>query len=285
MTKQEPSLVLVTVLLLFMSTEARVAAVLGGSGAVGKELVRHLVSRPGQWASIVVLNRRPVADLNTLPRVSEQIVSMDSEAKLESETERILKEANVDAVFNTMGVGAPSKAKEEELRRVDLALPAAFARGAKAAGASHFGLLTAVGADASAKPGGFMGFFKTSAGGGLYKHLKGSLEDTVKGLQFGSASTFRPAALIGTPNTPGAVAAVTPFFDRIVPAMYQSSQINTLAAAMVFDAESKLKLHGGDAPASAFAVFEGAELQGTYAGLPFEHGAARMGAMAKGEEL
>ena len=123
---------------------------------MGKELVRHLVSHPGQWASIVVLNRRPVADLNTLPRVSEQIVSMDSEAKLESETERILKEANVDAVFNTMGVGAPSKAKEEELRRVDLALPAAFARGAKAAGASHFGLLTAVGADASAKPGGVL---------------------------------------------------------------------------------------------------------------------------------
>ena len=118
------------------SDAARVAAVLGGSGAVGTELVKHLSARPEYWSKVVLLNRRSTA-LAGLPRVEEHVVEMAD--SLAASTERILRDANVEggAVFITMGVGKPSTVSEADLRRVDVELPSAFAGGAKAAGAAH----------------------------------------------------------------------------------------------------------------------------------------------------
>ena len=215
------------------------AAVLGATGAVGKEVVRHLSARP-LWGRIIVLNRREV-EYDADSKVEQHVVEMD-EAPLHAATARILgANAGTDAVFVTMGVGAASKVDEATLRKVDVALPGAFFAGAKAAGARHASLLTAVGADAGANPGsGWFFMPKTAAGGPLYNHLKGTIEQRAAQLQFASASAFRPAALIGTPHTPKAVAWVSPVFDRILPAKYKSSNINTLAAGMVFDAEQRL---------------------------------------------
>ena len=50
-----------------------------------------------------------------------------------------------------MGVGAPSKGTEAELRRVDLELPTAFFESAKGAGVQHASVLTAVGANKDAR--------------------------------------------------------------------------------------------------------------------------------------
>ena len=260
------------------------AAVLGATGAVGKEVVRHLSARPS-WTRIIVLNRREVEYADS--KVEQHVVKMD-EATLEADTARILGNAGADAVFNTMGVGAASKADEATLRKVDVGLPSAFFKGAKAAGVRHASLLTAVGADASANPdSGWFFVPKTAAGGPLYNHLKGVIEQRTATLNFASSSAFRPAALIGTPHTPKFIALVSPVFDRIVPAKYKSSNINTLAAAMVHDAETKLgalddaaAVGAGDGtvaganafPADAHTIFEGANLHELYARVPFQHG-------------
>lgn len=242
----------------------RVAAVLGGSGAVGTEVVQQLVSRPEEWGKVLLVNRRNVAALAALPRVSEHVVDMPDGggAALSASAEAILRDNAVDAIFVTMGVGRPSKVDEAELQKVDVELPAAFASAAKQAGVRHCSLLTAVGADASATPS-TLPFFRTSAGGGLYNQCKGRIEQEVKALQFSSLSSFRPAALIGTPNTPGAVAWLsTKVFDGVVPLLYKSSHITTLASAMVFDAEQCLRKASNQPQCS---WFEGKELHDLYA--------------------
>lgn len=71
-----------------------------------------------------------------------------------------------------LGIGKSSQATAEELERVDVTLPSAFARSLKAANVHHVALLTAVGADITAKPSAIT---KTAAGGGLYNHLKGKV--------------------------------------------------------------------------------------------------------------
>lgn len=73
-----------------------------------------------------------------------------------------------------MGIGQPSKVTREELERVDLTIPTAFATASKAAGCvRHISLLSSVGADAEAKPSRLMG---TAAGGGLYLRIKGKVK-------------------------------------------------------------------------------------------------------------
>ena len=200
--------------LLLCSTMAapsgRSAAVLGATGAVGKEIVKSLLAR--NWTSVTLLNRRPTKDLFPKDgRIVEMVVPMENgevNGALQQACERIFREQKTSSLFIAMGVGAPSKTTEEVVRRVDLHLPSACVRGAKSSGiVQHVSILTAVGADVAAVPATSDALFglipRTRASGGLYNHLKGKIEENIKALDFQTASTFRPATLIGTPNTPG----------------------------------------------------------------------------------
>tara|TARA_B100000795_G_scaffold40753_1_gene26738 strand:- start:317 stop:1069 length:753 start_codon:yes stop_codon:yes gene_type:complete len=239
------------------------AVVLGGSGAVGKEVVAALCKNATPWVSVHVFGRRRIPEFDAFPKVTQHLVEMDDAAAASAGFATGLKEAgDASAAFNLMGVGTPSKSTEEELTRIDFAVPAAFASAAKAAGVRHLSVLSAVGADKEAKPGGFLGFGKTSAGGGLYNMLKGKIEDKVESLGFESASTFRPATLIGTPNTPASIAWLSPKIDGLLPPKYKQTYINVLGAAMVQQAERALAAPPAE---SGLRVYEGAALHEAYA--------------------
>ena len=258
-----PAALLLFLITLFMplsaAAAARTAAVLGASGAVGTEVVRSLVDSGWQ---VVVLNRRPVDKFTGVDGVTSHVVNMESRAALESSCEEVMSAAKASALFITMGVGAPSKTKGQAgadiLERVDVTLPSACARGAKRAGVKHVSILTAVGADADAKPDTDDGPFDlipmARAGGPLYNNVKGRVENNLKDLGFSTLSTFRPAALLGTPNTPRFVEIISRILDPVLPAKYKSSDIAVLADAMVIDSEDKLGKAEG---ASEFDVFEG----------------------------
>ena len=253
-----------------MGPTKRSAAVLGSTGAVGKEIVKSLIHR--NWDSIVLINRRNLKETSIVDtdgykdKVREYIVDMENVETFESKCTEIFKEENSQAIFIAMGVGAPSKVDESTLRRADFELPAAFANGAKegASSVKHVSILTAFGADKNAVPDthDYFGLIpRTRAGGGLYTQLKGQIEETLKELSFPSLSTFRPAALIGTPNTPKMLEYISPFLDKILPAKYKSSRISTLGNAMVFDAETSLdrnEIH------NSVVIFEGTSLHNLY---------------------
>ena len=258
-----------------VTTAARSAAVLGATGAVGREVVQSLLLTRNDWDPIVLLNRRPsLASFPSDPRLVEQIIPMSANdlqegGPLEKECSQIFRTHATSVLFITMGVGAPSKVLEDELRRVDVDIPTSVARGAAATtSVAHVSILTAVGADIAAIPAsdGLFGMMpRTRAGGGLYNFCKGKVEENIQAMsETWHTSTFRPATLIGTPNTPGYVATIAGWFDGLVPALYKKSDISTLGAAMVLDAEKRLEVNTENTEASRFSIFQGEELHMLY---------------------
>ena len=258
------------------SSDSLTAAVIGATGAVGKEVVSHLINRDG-WEKVIVINRRSLQYKSS--KIEQHVIAMETE-QLKRKCATALQDA--DVLFITMGVGAASKVTEDVLRKVDVDLPTACSEGALKAGVKHVSILTAIGADADAKPstGVEAGLIsaalhvvtwvlpKTRAGGPLYNQCKGLVERNIGALEFPwGMSAFRPAALLGTPHTPGIIAMISPTLDSIVPVKYKSSNINTVAAAMIHEAEQRAETQKG-----GNRIFEGERLHNIYGDVPFEHG-------------
>lgn len=280
----------------------RTAAVLGASGAVGGEIVRSLLARDWDSVVLLNRRRieafegdprvkEYVVDMSNSDSISGRCARI------------LREDNDVHALFVAMGVGAASKVDEATLRKADVDLPGSCVEGFAKAVANpsshkdfgvsqaetestsvssssapissnrHVSLLTAVGADSGAVPathdwGGLVP--RTHAGGGLYNQVKGQVEDRIRetlttpgGSTIFSLSIFRPATLIGTPHTPRILSAIAPYMDFVLPAVYKSSRVDALAAAMVADAERRLgnpELPTG----STSTVFEGTALQALY---------------------
>eukprot|EP00756_Hemistasia_phaeocysticola_P065827 Hpha_TRINITY_DN8816_c0_g1::TRINITY_DN8816_c0_g1_i1::g.141315::m.141315 len=243
----------------------RKAAVLGGTGSVGQHVIEDLLKRG--WEEVVMISRRETGAFKqhvAAGRVREHVVDMSKGMDvLQAQCEEVMKREGTHALFMTLGVGAPRQATEEELRRVDVHIPTACARGARnCETVRHVGLLTAVNADASAAPGS-SSRPPTSGGGWVYNQCKGQVEQNLREMGFNTASAFRPAALIGSPNTPGAVRVLFWFADPFVSWKLHSSHVREVAGAMVLDAERALA-EDYEKREKGFVVYEGENLHMTY---------------------
>jgi hypothetical protein len=91
---------------------------------------------------VVVVTRRNIAELAN-PKVQQLVVNMD---KLEEELVPHAK--GVDIALAAFGVGKGSaKMADEEVRKIEITYPTAFASAAKAGGARVLAMMTAAGAD------------------------------------------------------------------------------------------------------------------------------------------
>src|SRR3984893_11685152 len=124
--------------------EARVeytAMLLGATGNVGGHIL-HLLMQSPLCKKVVVVTRRNVAGLAS-PKVQQVVVNMD---KLEEELAPHAK--GVDIALAAFGVGKGSaKMADEEVRKIEITYPTAFASAAKAGGARVLAMMTAAGAD------------------------------------------------------------------------------------------------------------------------------------------
>src|SRR5204862_8046091 len=115
------------------------AMLLGATGNVGGHILRLLVQSP-RCTKVLVVTRRFVAALAD-PKVQQVVVNMDN---LEAE---LAPHANgVDIALAAFGVGKGSaKMPDEEVRKIEIAYPAAFASAAKTGGARVLALMTSIG--------------------------------------------------------------------------------------------------------------------------------------------
>eukprot|EP00903_Cladosiphon_okamuranus_P019450 g17884.t1 len=227
------------------------AAVLGASGQVGGCVVNALLAEP-RCTTILLVNRRTLDKYNDEPRITQHVVEMDT---LATAAVPLLQEAQVAACFVTMGCGKPSKVSREELEKVDLEIPTAFAQASKSAGCvRHISLLGSVAADPDAKPSRITG---TAAGGGLYLGIKGKVEQNFEAANLESTAIFRPATLIGNDNTPAIAGSISKMISWALPAKYKEIHIRDLGAAMVKVASKSLEEKG-----PKVARYEGASLFG-----------------------
>jgi uncharacterized protein YbjT (DUF2867 family) len=207
------------------------ALLLGATGNVGGRILQLLVQSP-LCKKVVVVTRRKVAELAN-PKVQQVVVNMDN---LEEELAPHAK--GVDIALAAFGVGKGSaKMADEEVRKIEITYPTAFASAAKAGGARVLAMMTAAGADSQSST----------------KYLRniGDKEKKSEALKFDFLGLYRPAVILGNSNTPSALGVVMPLFHWAMPSRYHSIHKNDLARVMVAQSEQVfLALAQGKGPAA-----------------------------------
>ena len=207
------------------------AMLLGATGNVGGRILHLLVQSP-LCKRVVVVTRRNVAELAN-PKVQQVVVNMD---QLEEQLAPHAK--GVDIALAAFGVGKGSaKMADEEVRRIEITYPTAFASAAKAGGARVLAMMTSVGGD--------------SQSSNRYLRNVGDKERKSEELEFDFLGLYRPAVILGNSNTPSALGVVMPLIHWAMPSRYHSIHKNDLARAMVAQSEQAfLALAQGKGPAA-----------------------------------
>ena len=121
------------------AAEAKVeytAMLLGATGNVGGQILHLLVQSP-LCKKVTVVTRRHVAELAN-PKVQQLVVNMD---KLEDELAPHAKGVNIALVAFGVGKGS-AKMADEDVRKIEITYPTAFASAAKAGGALVLAMMT-----------------------------------------------------------------------------------------------------------------------------------------------
>jgi uncharacterized protein YbjT (DUF2867 family) len=197
------------------------AVVAGATGAVGGALVRELIASEA-CTEVVTIARRRVNGFPDSPKLTPHVVDFTF---LKDETRDVA--AGCDVAFCTIGIGQPRKATAEEFWQVDVELAGAFAGGAKAAGARHISLLSAVGANLESR--------------NWYLRVKGEAEQRVANAWVERTSLFRPSVLLTRDIRYGLQDRVTqslfPIVQVALPRKYHGIRVEDLARAMRINAE------------------------------------------------
>jgi uncharacterized protein YbjT (DUF2867 family) len=165
----------------------------------------------------VVVTRRNVAELADLK--VQRVVNMDN---LEEELAPHVKGVDVALAAFCVGKGS-AKMTDEEVRRIEITYPTAFASAAKARGARVLAMMTAAGADSQSST--------------KYLRNMGDKEKKAEELKVDFLALYRPAVILGNSNTPSALAVVMPLLRWAMAARYHSIHKNDLARAMVAQSE------------------------------------------------
>jgi uncharacterized protein YbjT (DUF2867 family) len=149
------------------------AWVIGATGLVGREAVRTLLADPA-CTEVLAVTRRPSALHG--PKFREKIVDFEK-------LEQAVTGEGADVAVCCLGTTIKQAGSRAQFRHVELDYSLAFARAARAAGARHFLVVTALGADV-----------KSLA---FYSRVKGELEEALASLDFPALTIVRPSLLVG----------------------------------------------------------------------------------------
>jgi uncharacterized protein YbjT (DUF2867 family) len=199
--------------------------VVGGTGQVGSALVRALLAA-SSCTEVVMVNRRSIS----LPADSRlRPVIMDTSApNFSNEIAELGRTggAQGDPLYaaSCIGIGkGSSQWSEEDIKKLEIGLVGAFARGCLAAGIERFALLSAAGSSARSWI--------------RYARIMGEKEDAVRSLGFKRLAIFRPGIIAGNAHTPGFVALL----GRFVPGSFGTIDQDDIGRAFVGEF-----LHGQD---------------------------------------
>jgi uncharacterized protein YbjT (DUF2867 family) len=150
------------------------ALIAGSSGLVGNELLQ-IILQEKNYTKVYAIVRRPLVVKH--PKLTEVVCDFDN-------LEEVKEYFAVDDVFCCLGTTIRKAKTREAMFRVDVEYSVALAKLAKAQGAHHFLVISAVNADGGS-------FF-------WYRRMKGELEEKIKSIPFAAISILRPSLLLGT---------------------------------------------------------------------------------------
>ncbi|MGH7502690.1 MAG: NAD(P)H-binding protein [Longimicrobiales bacterium] len=192
----------------------RTVLIAGASGLVGRECL-HLLARDASVSDVRALVRSTPSPPADSPRV--RFVLTDFE-----HLDRDPDTFTVDQVFCTIGTTLRTAGSQSAFRRVDFEYPLAIAQLALDRGASHFLLVSAIGARADSRI--------------FYNRVKGELEDALRRLPFRALTIARPSFLLGNRSAPRPGEALGRLLGRLAPKRFRSVHARHVAAALVLAA-------------------------------------------------
>lgn len=185
------------------------ALLLGATGLVGRELLSQLLA-DHRYTSVVVVARRSTGVKHA--KLVEHVFDLE---QMEAHAEAFV----ADDVFCALGTTIKVAGSQERFRKIDLDYPLRAARLARARGASHYLLVSSVGANPNSRI--------------FYTRVKGELERELANLGYPSLTIARPSTLLGqrTEDRPG-----EGFAQRIgwlLPAAYKPIEGRVVARALI----------------------------------------------------
>jgi uncharacterized protein YbjT (DUF2867 family) len=200
------------------------AIILGGTGQVGGAVVTELLAIP-ECREVVMVTRKPIAARSRVRNVVLDTGATDFAKRTAHLAREVLTQGPASAV-SCVGVGSGSRRwSEEELRRLELDVVGAFARGCHDAGIAQFCLLSAVGSTARSRI--------------RYVRIMGMKEDTVRNVGFTRLAIFRPGIIVGNAHTPAWVG----WLGSLVPGPFGNIDQRILARSIA----AEIALHSREA--------------------------------------
>lgn len=181
-----------------MEMSSKSIVIIGGSGAVGTEVVMHLLQMKGM-SNITSLGRSIIDGIDS-ESISQYKVDLMDPLTYDNYL------SGMETAICTLGVGEPSNVTKEQFERIDKDMVLVFAKACKSAGVKHFELLSSVGTDAKSRS--------------YYLRIKGELINELGLLRFERLSIFQPSMILTPTNrygfSQGILLAVWPAFSRLL---------------------------------------------------------------------
>lgn len=196
-----------------MDSARRSVMLLGATGLVGREILRQLCADPGIGRVVVLVRRLFQAPDD--PKLQIEVVDFDA---LESRAELFA----VDQIFCALGTSIKQAGSQSAFRRVDLEYPLIAARLGIEHGATHYLVVTAVGASAASRV--------------FYNRVKGELEDSLRTLSYRSITIARPSLLLGDRQEHRFGEELGRRFGWLAPGRYRPVAASAVARALVLAA-------------------------------------------------
>lgn len=156
-----------------MTSESKIAILLGASGLVGGSLLSVLL-QSSEYSQVVVFARSSLELKH--PKLIIHIIDFD----LPDTYADLVKG---DVLFCCLGTTIAKAGSKEAFRKVDYDYPLTFADIAKRNGLKHYLLVSSIGANAESSV--------------FYLKTKGECEKAIADVELESLSIFRPSSLIG----------------------------------------------------------------------------------------
>jgi len=189
------------------------ALILGATGLVGGHCLAGLLES-ASYSEVVAISRRPLNIESD--KLHEVNVSYDN---LSTYTPPV----QVDHVFCAFGTTLKKAGSQDAMYHVDVEIPLELARRMKTLGATHFSLVSSLGANANSNV--------------FYNRIKGELEEAILGLGFHSTTILRPSIIGGKrSNDPRGPESVMQRVMHFLPKAYRTIPAQHIARAMIADA-------------------------------------------------
>jgi uncharacterized protein YbjT (DUF2867 family) len=189
----------------------RIALLAGATGLVGGECLRLLLGDDA-YSRVIVLTRRDLGALARRAKVTQVVTDLDGLG-------RIRKSLQADHVFCALGTTIRKAGSQEKFRQVDYEYPLKLAQIARMNGASHYSIVSALGADPKSRV--------------FYSRVKGEVEQALRAMDWPSVAILRPSLIAGDRAESRPMERLAEHLLRFAPSTWKPVAASDIAAAMI----------------------------------------------------